>query len=138
MLKDKEVASFHQNGGRTRPSLQILLDLEARSKPILGLISMMTTIFRLGTSCLATVPKRRQVPLVYSDDLTCMYDKCKRTKHVVLWVKSLRKRDLSLGAASSSARKRSGCDSQNGDYSLIVTSRMLAAPVPPILVFITK
>ena len=71
--------------------------------------------FQIGYIMPGHGAKGHQVPLVYSDDLTCMYDKCKRTKHVVLWVKSLRKRDLSLGAASSSARKCSGCDSQNGD-----------------------
>ena len=68
--------------------------------------------FQIGYIMPGHGAKGRQVPLVYSDDLTCMYHKCKRTKHVVLWVKSLRRRDLSLGATSSSARKR---DRQQGD-----------------------
>lgn len=71
--------------------------------------------FQIGYIMPGHGAKGRQVPLVYSDDLTYMYHKCKRTKHVVLWIKSVRKRDFSVGATSSSARKRSGCDSQEGE-----------------------
>ena len=47
----------------------------------------------------------RQVPIVYTEDLTHMYSRCNRTRQIVLWAKpsSLRKKGASSG---SRARKR--------------------------------
>ena len=39
-----------------------------------------------------------------------MYSRCHRTKHVVLWAKPLRKKDLPSGSSDSRARKRVGSD----------------------------
>lgn len=57
----------------------------------------------------------RQVPIVYAKDLTCMYSRCSRTKHIILYVKppSKRKKDLQSASCGSRAKKRAGrCDSQ--------------------------
>ena len=55
----------------------------------------------------------QQVPIVYTEDLTCMYSRCSRTKQIVLWAKNLRKKDLpSSGSSHSRARKRPGSDNQ--------------------------
>ena len=56
--------------------------------------------------------KGRQIPIVDAEDLTCMYARCQRTKHVVLWAKPTRKKDVPLEGSTSRAKKRSGCENQ--------------------------
>ena len=68
--------------------------------------------FQIGYIMPGHGAKGRQVPIVYVEDLTCMYSRCHRTKHVVLWVKHLRKKDLPSGGSSSRARKRPDCNNQ--------------------------
>ena len=66
--------------------------------------------FQIGYIMPGHGAKGKQVPITYLEDLTGMYGRCSRTKHIVLWVKPSRKKEPTSGASDSRVRKRTSSD----------------------------